>query len=857
MNRSACVLCVFVIVSFLSSSLPLQAQNCPDLISKVSWGPTISVAVDGDLAFLGETAQIRVVNISDPSAPTPIGAVELPGPAKTIVVVGNLAYVSCDLRGLVTIDVSDPTNPVIISTYVMGWHIDDLVVSNGHAFVAAGWTMQIIDLSDPAQPKEVAVHIADMAINGIEVDEQNDLAFLALGFEDHWQPSVGQVLIVDVSTPSAPVNLGSVVLSDVRSIRDLTLSGDFVAVLDWGSLHAVDVSDPTAPAEVANIIVSAGASRIVADNDYLYLPGESEGLWLVDFSDPGQPSVASTLQLQGRPLDVAIGHGHAWVAAEDGDLRVVNLDDKNAPVEVGSYDTLDQSRGATVYENHAYVLDENIQVFDISNQLAPVQVSNYSTPGKVNDIQFAGGLAFVAESGGGLRILDISDPSAISEVSSVIESGTYALRLKIIENLVYVTYLDRGLVIYDVTDPSAPVELSAFRGAPGRFPDLSIAFWDLAIVRDTVYIPVWQAGLWTVDVSDPTAPVDLDLKTDIDGNTLATNGDFLFVIGGWTLHTLDISNSRWPQLVNTYQTAKFPTSARSMFIAGDLLFLSPELNVVDVSDPLDPIWVPTDEAAIEPTIMDVIGSTAIMVGDGFALADITHCGNYLSYTTWVEIAASLDGEGGSKWNTDVVARNQSAHTADIEFELHHENGSNTATGSIPPGAQGVFVDIVETIMAGDAKGALEIRSNRPLQVSARIYNSSVEGSFGQFVAGHPEDSGMDIWDLAWLLQLRQQEGEFRSNISVTNGGEQDARVKITLYSTDAVELTNFDLELVPGELIQELQPFKNRAGMPNLGWGFARVEVLRGYKVFCSASVVDSRTNDATTIPMIKESIPK
>jgi hypothetical protein len=52
-------------------------------------------------------------------------------------------------------------------------------------------------------------------------------------------------------------------------------------------------------------------------------------------------------------------------------------------------------------------------------------------------------------------------------------------------------------------------------------------------------------------------------------------------------------------------------------------------------------------------------------------------------------------------------------------------------------------------------------------------------------------------------------------------------------------------------LKQDLEPYKNRAGRPNLGWGFAVVEALEGEGLLVSASVIDSKTNDPTTIPII------
>jgi hypothetical protein len=49
---------------------------------------------------------------------------------------------------------------------------------------------------------------------------------------------------------------------------------------------------------------------------------------------------------------------------------------------------------------------------------------------------------------------------------------------------------------------------------------------------------------------------------------------------------------------------------------------------------------------------------------------------------------------------------------------------------------------------------------------------------------------------------------------------------------------------------QDTSSFADQVNSPDVGWGFAKVEVIRGSGILCSASVIDSRTNDPTTIPM-------
>jgi len=227
------------------------------------------------------------------------------------------------------------------------------------------------------------------------------------------------------------------------------------------------------------------------------------------------------------------------------------------------------------------------------------------------------------------------------------------------------------------------------------------------------------------------------------------------------------------------------------------------------------------------------------------IADLLESG----YVYWMDNAAHLPGQFGSQWRTDVAARNNGNARASVQFRLHSRDGVKSHGGSIEPAEQGVFEDLVG-LMGYTGKGSLEVRSDQPLLVSGRIFNQADEGTFGQFVQGYPHGTGLSFGESTWLLQLRQQQGVFRTNISVANTGSAPAEVQVGLYDTEGTELTVFTLNLDPSELIQDTEPFLNRANSPNLGWGYAKVTVRSGFGVLASASVVDSVTTDATTVPM-------
>ena len=218
------------------------------------------------------------------------------------------------------------------------------------------------------------------------------------------------------------------------------------------------------------------------------------------------------------------------------------------------------------------------------------------------------------------------------------------------------------------------------------------------------------------------------------------------------------------------------------------------------------------------------------------------------YVYWAEIAAHLGGAAGSQWRTDMVARNLGSSSATVKFVLHTDGGNKEAQGTIAGGAQGIFEDVVAQLNF-TGKGALEICSTQPLLMVGRMFNQGSNGTYGQFLDGHVANLGLTAGQTVSLLGLRQETGKFRTNISVTNGGTQDANVTVALYDAAGAQLTTFNVPVAAGKVVQDLEPFKARANRPDLGWGFATVTVVAGSNIRTSASVIDQVTNDPVTIP--------
>jgi hypothetical protein len=64
-----------------------------------------------------------------------------------------------------------------------------------------------------------------------------------------------------------------------------------------------------------------------------------------------------------------------------------------------------------------------LRVIDVSNPAAPVEVGSIDTPDLACDVSVVGGLTYVADGTSGLRVVDVSDPAAPVEVGSIDTPG--------------------------------------------------------------------------------------------------------------------------------------------------------------------------------------------------------------------------------------------------------------------------------------------------------------------------------------------------------------------------------------------------------------------------------------------------
>lgn len=118
----------------------------------------VALSDDGQTLFVADGSAVLSVDVSDPSSPVIVGSVAVPGWATELVVVEDYLIVACGSAGLRTVDVSDPAAPFMAGSYELGG--DDAVgivrIDAEVAVTRSSGGVLVLDATAPAFLRPVA-----------------------------------------------------------------------------------------------------------------------------------------------------------------------------------------------------------------------------------------------------------------------------------------------------------------------------------------------------------------------------------------------------------------------------------------------------------------------------------------------------------------------------------------------------------------------------------------------------------------------------------------------------------------------------------------------------------------------------
>jgi len=531
-------------------------------------GPIRALTMVGDYLYAAwntpsDTGGLLIYSLTDPAHPALVAEVDdyIASDFKRpsgLASSGGYVYVGDADNGLVVLDATDPLAPTFLSTVDGVYEFDamaafgDQLLTSGSSFIG-GRIVNVVDISDPATPSLAG----QTSLDGTMV--------LRAVLTDGYALGVGlELQVYDLHDPS---NISEIWSSAIDEATQAIRSGDMLYLVGASGIQVWDFSTPSAPALQRTVPMDAFLPDQVVDAPFgpVILTHVDRGL-VLDTADPANPTLASSFQL---PIGVAVHAAdfdgtHAYFAEEGYGLASASLPgfdfvgryDTDLPFDPAARDMEDIS----VDGSRAYLSawGFGVLVVDLSDPSAPTELGRFEFP-FASTIEAHGDRVYVASTtnGGIFKVLDVSDPAHPAELGSINTSQTYGLTVR--GDYAFLAdgadFGDGGLRVVDVSNPSVPNVVGQDTGCP------------------------YADGL---DVS-------------ADGNTayIACASDENFANA---LRIVDTTDKSSPTLIGSVSlpgSAQLPdyNVAHAVIVDGTIAYVANENGVdeVDISDPAHPV----------------------------------------------------------------------------------------------------------------------------------------------------------------------------------------------------------------------------------------------------------------------------
>ncbi|MFW9991689.1 MAG: hypothetical protein ACFFD4_06490 [Candidatus Odinarchaeota archaeon] len=641
------------------------------------------IFIDGNYAYVADfTDGLIVVNVTDPSNPVNVSSYATAGNANGVHVDGNIAYVADFAGGLQIVNITNPLNPVNISAYATSASAYDVYVEGNYAYVA-GFTggLQVVNITNPAEPTLAAsVSISGWAFS---VFVSGDYAYVAA--------YGGGLQVVNITDLSAPDPVGSCATPDYA--WEVFIEGDYAYVAcQFSGLQVINITNPSNPTPVILVDTPGAARGVCISGDFAYVADEHDGgLQVVDITDPTSPAIVGSYDTPGDAQRVAIDGNYAYVADGDsGYLQVISISDPATPTIVGNYPSSDFSRDVVVEGDYAYLADGfgNLKIINITDPSEPIFVSEYDTPGQPEGVSISGDYVFVAAGmSGGLQIINVSDPSKPTLLASFDTQGQ-ASGVDVAGDYAYVADMPGGLQIFNITDPGNPFNVSSLQ--TDSFAN------EVAVAGDYAYVACHSAGLLVVNISDPLNPQNVStVATPSQATDVAVAGNYAYVtdfING--LIVFNISDPLNPYPVGSYNDGS--GYGKGVFVDGDRAYVADEMDgglvILDISDPTSPTYVNSLDTPGSAMAVHVAGDYAY-VADGSAGMQVievkwSRCRQFLSLATAQSTTVFTGTSSEPLTNVTLICSQSVPSGTSITYFLSANNGLNWEL--VTPGVEHFF-----------------------------------------------------------------------------------------------------------------------------------------------------------------------
>lgn len=490
-----------------------------------------AICVKDDYIYLYLDNEIQIVDITFPQYPTLISTCYIPemsSMAYSPMVIRDNQLLIGTYDGLYLYDISNPLFPYMLFLYDTP-RIRDIEIENDNIFITNSDGLQIININD----LNIQIISEYDLYNFFDIFVDGDLLYANSSNE-----IFSGFHLFDISDFDNIYPLGF--YGEAGHIISVTDNIVFFNTNPFNQASAifVDVSDPENENYLGEVNYLS-SSRDLDSNDNIIgiCSGENDCMNLFDISDPQNPiwlfchGYGYTMELHVSTVTLYDDFAFAGFSGSYYDNTRFNIYDISDPqniVNVGGNEIDANSVNKIVaQDDYAYAGCTNgLHIIDINDLTNPLLVYIYDI-GYVQDLEARGNMLYCCSSGD-LKIVDISNPLALELIGSW-ESNEYPYEIKIYDDYAYMPGREGGLKIIDITDPTNPFLVNTI------LPHYDSIILSKPIIRDDKLIlsDVCWNEILTYDLSDPAFPILIDsFRWNMPSFDIAATEDYLVTANG-------------------------------------------------------------------------------------------------------------------------------------------------------------------------------------------------------------------------------------------------------------------------------------------------------------------------------------
>ncbi|MBI5952267.1 MAG: hypothetical protein HY865_11465 [Chloroflexi bacterium] len=566
-------------------------------------GSVQSVFTTGSYAYVSIGPEIAVLDISNPSHPKRVGYIVLPDKATDIYVEDHYAYAAVGKRGIRIIDVSNPAAPFEVGAYSTPVPVYKVIVSKGYAYLplsacngggsvqpekCAG-ALQIVDVSNPTAPVQVGCHETPGLPISVAVD--GNYAYISNTGHDRGSANL---LTMDISDPTMASEIN---IYDTTHVGKLAVADNYTYVATGydGKFQVLDVSNRMSPAEISLYDSGKAIHDFAVLDKYVYLNVEDIGIQVLDISNSTQPLLVSTYAIDNEIKDISFVEGYVVIVTGNNELQIIDVTNPFLPIQTGSYEspksfTKLEATNSLIY---AATADNELRVIDASNPNLPFESGQYKLPevvmkqakendtvSYISDLEIEGNQAYLAIQDVGIQTIDISNPF------TPVDSNFYFLTngindMEIHNNSAYISTGSNGIEFTNNLLDDYLTEISSY--------NIPYDVKDIAVGDKYVYMLV-KNGLLTVE-KDNFTEVDFYELDLYYLNRLITDGKYIYIASDGIM-IIELLDNGIPNK-GSLTTILKETLIEDIVVEDDYLYAAvrslDDLQVINISNPLQPV----------------------------------------------------------------------------------------------------------------------------------------------------------------------------------------------------------------------------------------------------------------------------